>query len=498
MAATYALTTEFFAIPYRGETFIIYSPLKEILMLANRDMVELIAALRDGTFQGVTGENIDAMQLLLEAKAVNGLADVPPSHEFPAEWKPTEVTLFLTNECNLRCSYCYASAGEHRGMLPVSTALASVELVARNALEAGQSEFRVSFHGGGEPTLAWQTLTASVERAEALARASGLNVTFNLASNGVIPSSKVDWLVRHFHDFSISYDGPTWIHDRHRRTPSGSGSAQTVEATLRHLDSHSARYGVRVTVTQESVAFLPEIVSNLLERFSPAAVHFEPLFSHGRAQARGLSAPDARAFVAGFREARTLVERHGLDLYYSGARTELVTDTFCGAADGSFNVTPEGLLTSCFEVCHEGDELAASFFYGRSNAQGGFDIDRGRLATIAAHTVRERPECEGCFCRWHCAGDCIAKNMIADRHGSSMKAARCLINQELSRDQLVRRLEQHSRIMRQVEAGASQEGLEPLVPLIGDLRGERSTVEPLTALMSSLTPTVVESRDTGQ
>jgi uncharacterized protein len=467
MAKEYRLTTEFFAIPYSGDTFILYSPLKEILMLANQDMVDLVARLRDGTFEGVNGENMDAVQLLIESGAVNGPPDYPPKHKLTDEWQPTEVTLFLTNACNLRCTYCYASAGEYKGSMDLPTALKAVDLIVRNALERNESHIRVSYHGGGEPTLEWETLTKSAERAQALAKEHDLDLHLSIATNGVLPAWKVDWLARNMNDFSISFDGPAWVQDHYRPTVSGRGSAETVEATLRHLDSHGATYGVRLTVTEESVHHLAKIVAYILKRYSPSALHLEPLFSHGRARTRGLAAPHAPTFIENFRQAQKIAESYGLDLYYSGARTDVITDTFCGVPEGSFNVTPEGLLTSCFEVCHPEDKFAEEFFYGELDKKSDkFTVSMRQLKILAGHTVRERAECSNCFCKWHCAGDCIAKNMQSDEHvGENLKAARCIINQELTRDRLVRQMRDASRIMRQVEASASPEEETLLTPL---------------------------------
>ncbi|MBI2900701.1 MAG: radical SAM protein [Planctomycetes bacterium] len=448
MTDRYVLTTEFFAVPYCEDTFLLYSPLKQILILANTEMVDMVAALRDGTFAGVDGANMDAMQLLLESGAINGTPDEPPRRPPAAEWKPTEVTLFLTNACNLRCSYCYASGGDSSGTMEVATALAAVDLVVRNASELHAPEVRVSYHGGGEPTLTWEALTASALRAEESAARHGLRASINLATNGVMPARKVDWLVRHVHEFSVSWDGPAWVQDLHRPTAAGRGSAETVEATMRHLDSHGARWGVRLTVTETGVDRLEEIVEYLLRRFSPSTVHIEPLFAHGRARERGLRAPHARAFVENFRKAQRVADRRGIDLYYSGARSELVTDTFCAVPEGTFNVTPEGLLTSCFEACRPGDPFVYGAFEG-----GEFRISRPKLDALAAHTVEARPECARCFCKRHCAGDCAAKNLTSDLHPDErLKAARCAINQELTRDQLVRRLREKSRMMAQVEA----------------------------------------------
>lgn len=481
MSDAYKLTTEIFAIPYEPGLHVLYSPLKQLLMLCNDGMVDLVGQLREGTFAGINAENIDAMQLLIESGAVNGEDDVLPSTPQHTKWQPTEVTLFLTNSCNLRCTYCYASAGEYSGTMDAETATRAVELVANNARQLQRDGFRVSFHGGGEPTVAWPVMVTAVECAERIAAENQLDVSLNLATNGVLPSWKVDWLVRHIHEFSISYDGPGYLQDRHRPTAQGKGSAQTVEATFRHLDSHGAKYGIRATITRESVHHLAEIVDYTLQRYHPGVFHVEPMFRQGRARDKGLGPPEATVFIEAFREAAAIAENYGVELYYSGARSETMTATFCGVPEGSFNVTPEGLLTSCFEVCHPEDQLADAFFYGAFEAHGkkdakdsfalpvlgtvspsrgpvggtavgGFQVNDEKLDELAGHTVRERPECENCYCKWHCAGDCIAKNMISDSHSEeNLKSARCTINQALTLDQLVHRLRRDSRVMRQID-----------------------------------------------
>ena len=319
MQPAYKLTTELFGIPYTPDVYILYSPVKQLLMLANRDAVDLAASLRDGTFRGADADNLDALQLLIEHGAINGRADHPPAFPAPEEWAPAEVTLFLTNSCNLRCSYCYASGGDASGAMSLEVALAAIDLVFKNAVRLGKPGAGVSYHGAGEPTLAWETLVASAEHAERLGREHGIAPRLSIATNGVLPARKVDWLARHIHDFSISYDGPS-AQDRQRPSVSGGRSAPTVEATLLHLDSHDAHYGLRMTVTAASLPSVPATVEYVLARFRPRTIHLEPVFSQGRAHANGIAAPDPAAFVEAFRRSQPAADEYGVELYYSGAR----------------------------------------------------------------------------------------------------------------------------------------------------------------------------------
>lgn len=67
--------------------------------------------------------------------------------------------LLMTNQCQLRCVYCYAAAGElpHEA-LTTEQGRAAIDIVCQNAITLHQPQFEISFHGGGEPTFAWQVL----------------------------------------------------------------------------------------------------------------------------------------------------------------------------------------------------------------------------------------------------------------------------------------------------------------------------------------------------
>lgn len=62
--------------------------------------------------------------------------------------KAVVLILDLTNDCNLRCSYCYASGGEHADCLSVSDAVLAIEKFYNRF----KCQIQVLFHGG-EPLL---------------------------------------------------------------------------------------------------------------------------------------------------------------------------------------------------------------------------------------------------------------------------------------------------------------------------------------------------------
>ena len=118
---------------------------------------------------------------------VDGEPEQLPLTNFQGTPKATNLTLFLTTACNLRCTYCYASAGDTplRSM-SLETACRGVDYVAANAAATESRRFTMVYHGGGEPTVNWSTLTRSFDYAQAKADELDLDLTAASATNGVL------------------------------------------------------------------------------------------------------------------------------------------------------------------------------------------------------------------------------------------------------------------------------------------------------------------------
>ena len=66
---------------------------------------------------------------------------------------PVCLTLYLNNECNLHCSYCYSMpSAQQAERLTLPVIQSAAEIVAANCQAQGRP-LTVVFHGGGEPTL---------------------------------------------------------------------------------------------------------------------------------------------------------------------------------------------------------------------------------------------------------------------------------------------------------------------------------------------------------
>ena len=357
-------------------------------------------------------------------------------------YSPTSVTLMPTYDCNLRCIYCYAHGGENVGeLMDWKVAKASIDFIIQNALENEQEKVILGFHGGGEPLMPKNTylIKKTIDYFRNQAKKYGLQSRVSSATNGVISPRRLDWITDYFDRLNVSLDGPEDIQNNQRPTEKGK-SHKAVERTIQYLEEKNFPYGLRATITEDSVSRMKEIIEYFSSISSNNSFHLEPLFECGRCKTTNAKAPTPEDFLRYAVEAKRFAEGKKIRLYYSGSQLDNISPRFCGAAGTNFFVTPEGNVTSCLEVSRTDDKIADIFIIGEYNGKN-FDIYEDRVEALRNRTVQNIPHCKDCFAKHNCSGDCLAK--VCEQSGDMMDTSnnnRCSINQGLLLDEMNRRL----------------------------------------------------------
>jgi uncharacterized protein len=107
-----ALSAEIFSIPLDGGLYVVYAPLRRTAFVTNGKVVNFLADLGSGRYDRSVDPEGVLISFLRQLRIVDGGTEIPPTKRFEGAPEPTTVTLFLTTACNLRCTYCYASAGD--------------------------------------------------------------------------------------------------------------------------------------------------------------------------------------------------------------------------------------------------------------------------------------------------------------------------------------------------------------------------------------------------
>ena len=419
--------------------FLVYAPKHNLAFIVDKTGAEFIHRLKTQRVDRIPPE----CRALHQHLASLGLLDAEPSMPTPDSdlFNPTQVMLLLTANCNLRCTYCFSRGGENRTNLPLDVAKSAIDLVVSNA-KARNEATRVHFHGGGEPTLCWETLTACTGHLRAVARDAAVSCRTKINTNGAMSIEKVRWVAENIDSIVISLDGPQRAHDQQRPMAGGGGSFDRVHATMVELSRLGKEFSVRATITSENVKTMPDLI-NELSRMRVTGVEFEPLTRCGRANDTGIVGPSADDYISAYVEADRRARFLGIRTIFSGVRLGGISSVYCGAAGRNFAVTPHGAATLCHRVSDPDDAMAKVFHYGAySEDEGTFKFDSSRIKQMAGLHCEQAKACVDCFAKWNCSGGCYAQN-IADSGALLLETRneKCQITRELTKRSLARSIE---------------------------------------------------------
>ncbi len=428
---------EIYVIPFE-DIFLIYRPLLHLAIPGNGAMALLAMNVSEHPHTIPGGAEKEAYEFLRRSGFLRPDPDPQALHALRQDrtampFQPSAAALLMTNRCSLRCIYCYANGGAEEALeMPSYLAEAAIDTVCANALAKKQQNFQVTFHGGGEPTLAWDVLTG----AAAYARKKELPAELAMVSNGIWSRNQLDWITENLDGVTVSMDGGGKTQDAQRPFPDGRGSFSRVMESLAGLDRKSFPYGIRVTCMPERFADLAEDVRFLCRETNFRVIQIEPAFNLERGRHARTSAAQGAQFAQAFLEAADIVADFGRQIHYSGARPWLISDAFCEAPLGqSLTVNPKGEVVGCYECTGRLAEIEDPGVFGQWNGQE-FVLDHEKRRRYMEMIQSRKDACSDCFCRWHCAGDCYTRGLPV--HDGAWPYARCGMNRAITKGLIVR------------------------------------------------------------
>lgn len=325
---------------------------------------------------------------------------------FGAPFAPLALTLYLHNDCSLRCAYCYTGpTTRSQARLSAAQVRSAAELVAGACHQAGRP-LTVVFHGGGEPTRYRQQVDALLDAVEAVAAARRVPVFRYIATNGVFSAPKAAWLSSRFDLVGLSCDGPDPLQGAQRPLRNGASSLPYVERTAKILRQAGRPFHLRATVTPDSLARMEEAVAYFCQVIQPEEIHLEPVYAAPQAGPLEMfSVAQAAEFASRFVRARQAAGQHGIRLTTSGARPGEIHGPYCNVLRGVLNLLPDGSATACFKRTRPvgpRDPLTIPAF---SDGAAALSV---QWVEPLRQSLRDNlnAACQGCFNRYHCVRDC--------------------------------------------------------------------------------------------
>lgn len=182
--------------------------------------------------------------------------------------KQKELFLIIlpTEQCNLRCAYCYEKFS--RGKMTERTQSALITYIEQ--MLDGYQELYISWFGG-EPLLAMDVIERLSSTIMEFCRKKKINYRAGITTNGVkLTKSIVEKLLDYnVLDYQVTLDGDQALHDKQRVTVSGGGTFAQIYYNLKEMRSIKRNFGVimRTNIGQNAGKAIFEYIDNIKRDF---------------------------------------------------------------------------------------------------------------------------------------------------------------------------------------------------------------------------------------
>ncbi len=316
--------------------------------------------------------------------------------------KPGLLALSLTEDCNLRCRYCYACGGERRLSMSRSKALRAIDVMAECF-----SCFKIQFTGG-EPLLNLDLIEVAVDYLDDL----GLQVPCQVQTNATLINPDIAGRLRSLKvGIGVSLDGPPHVNDDLRPFPDGKGSTRSALRGIAALRDEGIWVGVTTVLSRANAGTLGRLVDLLSYLGNVEGIAIDFLRPVGRASRsmqpdpglaaegieRAILRADHLAGVGGRRIKFRELERMKSTLRCGRVRHHHCNFDSCRSlvvlADGSTCVCPS--------------MLDPKMMLGNIDETGFTEVLLYQMAEKRC-LVQSPQECNACTDRWLCGGPCLA------------------------------------------------------------------------------------------
>ncbi|MGI6570661.1 MAG: thioether cross-link-forming SCIFF peptide maturase [Caldicoprobacterales bacterium] len=355
-------------------------------------------------------EGLSEIRELIEADMLYTSWDADDIPEMMGEPVIKAMCLHAAHDCNLRCSYCFASTGDfrgERGLLELETGKRALEFLVQHS--GHRRNLEVDFFGG-EPLMNFDVVKQLVHYGRELEKQNNKKFRFTITTNGLLLSDEIlEFINREFVNVVISIDGRPEIHDLLRKTRTGTGSyAHILPKAVKLAESRNQKdYYVRGTFTKYNKDFDKDVLH--LADLGFQQISIEPVVAPEEEDYH-LSKEDLPEIYAAYeRLMKVYLERRnrgqGFNFFHFMADLEqgpcaAKRATGCGAGNEYVAVTPSGDIYPCHqfageEAFHMGNVLEGTF-------------NRELQQVFRNSNVFTKEKCSACWAKFYCSGGCAA------------------------------------------------------------------------------------------
>lgn len=316
------------------------------------------------------------------------------------------ITLMISQDCNLRCTYCYGDGGEYfdKGHMSFEVAQKAVDFLVKNSIT--KDPLLISFLGG-EPLINFKLIKEVVQYCKYIMENSNKKFRYSITTNGTVFNDEINkFLIENKFTTQISVDGKKEVHDINRIYSSGKGSFEKLKENTKFLRENSF-ITARATITGtnldlienfeelEKLGFVgipmapaqnlltEEEYEILIEKDEQLSLYFLNLIQNGDyKRAKKLRMP------------YSMIE----DIHDGKYKKELI----CGSGNTMCAIDINGKIYPCHRFVGIKEQSIGSVF------DNTFE-NKEYLDTI---NINNRKQCNKCWARTLCVGGCSHENLV--------------------------------------------------------------------------------------
>lgn len=190
----------------------------------------------------------------------------------PASALKSEDTLMLilkiTKDCNFRCTYCYEDFSSTKMSDDIQN---NVINLIKKQLKIGKIKHVIVSWFGGEPLLNLQCIEDMSPKIINLCLNYGAKYSSSIVTNGYLLNSHAitKLLNAKVNNFQITIDGPSYVHNKQRKSIDGKGTYDEIKNNLLNFKDIKGHFNVilRTNISRDLLACMNDYEDDLLIKF---------------------------------------------------------------------------------------------------------------------------------------------------------------------------------------------------------------------------------------
>ena len=322
--------------------------------------------------------------------------------------------LLVTMDCNLRCRYCFAEAGDYgmkkRKLMSFETGKRALDYLLENS--GDRENLEVDFFGG-EPLMNFDVVKQLVMYGRSREKDFiNKHFRFTVTTNGILlDDEKTDFINREMSNVVLSIDGRKEVNDRMRTHINGRGTYDEIIEKYKKLveKRKHQNYYVRGTFTKHNLDFTNDVLSLAEQGFKEISA--EPVVADAK-QDYALTERDLPAIFSEYErlaQAILVSDKQGKHFNFFHFMIDLDQGPCaikrlrgCSSGNEYVAVTPDGDIYPCHQF------VGVEKYRMGNIAEGKIDSDIRN--EFAAANIYSKDDCKNCWAKFYCSGGCNANN----------------------------------------------------------------------------------------